>query len=45
LRWADATGPAALLKAAERHRPLGPLYAPTRQLESLAASGKGFYGE
>ncbi len=45
LRWADATGAGALLKAAERHRALGPLYAPTRQLATLAASGRGFYGE
>jgi 3-hydroxyacyl-CoA dehydrogenase/enoyl-CoA hydratase/3-hydroxybutyryl-CoA epimerase/enoyl-CoA isomerase len=45
LRWADAASAAALLKAAERHRALGPLYAPTRQLQALAASGRGFYGE
>lgn len=45
LRWADATSAAALVKAAQRHRALGPLYAPTRQLEALAGSGRGFYGE
>ncbi len=45
LRWADATSAGALLSAAEKHRALGPLYAPTRQLEALAASGRGFYGE
>lgn len=44
-RWADATTPAALLAAAERHRSLGPLYAPTRQLSALAASGRGFHAE
>ena len=44
-RWADATTPAALLKAAEQHRSLGPLYAPTRQLATLAESGRGFHAE
>ncbi|MFN8092552.1 MAG: fatty acid oxidation complex subunit alpha FadB [Vicinamibacteria bacterium] len=44
-RWADATGAKALLAAAERHRRLGGLYAPTAQLQSLAASGRGFHGE
>ena len=37
--------PAALLKAAEAHRSLGPLYAPTRQLTTLAGSGRGFHAE
>ena len=36
---------AALLKAVERHRGLGPLYAPTTQLTTLAGSGRGFHGE
>jgi 3-hydroxyacyl-CoA dehydrogenase/enoyl-CoA hydratase/3-hydroxybutyryl-CoA epimerase/enoyl-CoA isomerase len=44
-RWADAQTPAALLKAAERHSGLGPLYAPTQQLTALAASGRGFHSE
>jgi 3-hydroxyacyl-CoA dehydrogenase/enoyl-CoA hydratase/3-hydroxybutyryl-CoA epimerase/enoyl-CoA isomerase len=44
-RWADAQTPAALLKAAERHRGLGPLYAPTEQLTALAAAGRGFHSE
>jgi 3-hydroxyacyl-CoA dehydrogenase len=44
-RWADGVGAKALLAAAERHRSLGALYAPTRQLQSLAASGRGFHGE
>jgi 3-hydroxyacyl-CoA dehydrogenase / enoyl-CoA hydratase / 3-hydroxybutyryl-CoA epimerase / enoyl-CoA isomerase len=44
-RWADASTPAALVAAAEKHRALGPLYAPTRQLETLAASGRGFHAE
>jgi 3-hydroxyacyl-CoA dehydrogenase/enoyl-CoA hydratase/3-hydroxybutyryl-CoA epimerase/enoyl-CoA isomerase len=44
-RWADATGAAVLLKAAERHRALGPLYSPTRQLTALAGSGQGFHAE
>jgi 3-hydroxyacyl-CoA dehydrogenase/enoyl-CoA hydratase/3-hydroxybutyryl-CoA epimerase/enoyl-CoA isomerase len=44
-RWADATGPKALLAAAERHRALGPLYAPTQQLTALAGSGRGFHAE
>jgi 3-hydroxyacyl-CoA dehydrogenase/enoyl-CoA hydratase/3-hydroxybutyryl-CoA epimerase/enoyl-CoA isomerase len=44
-RWADSVGPAALLKAAEKHRGRGPLYAPTKQLAALAASGRGFHGE
>jgi 3-hydroxyacyl-CoA dehydrogenase/enoyl-CoA hydratase/3-hydroxybutyryl-CoA epimerase/enoyl-CoA isomerase len=44
-RWADAETPAALVAAAERHRAKGPLYAPTRQLTALAASGRGFHSE
>jgi hypothetical protein len=44
-RWADAITPAVLLKAAEKHQALGALYAPTRQLATLAASGRGFHGE
>ena len=44
-RWADATTAQALLKAAEAHRALGPLYAPTRQLTTLAGSGQGFHAE
>jgi 3-hydroxyacyl-CoA dehydrogenase/enoyl-CoA hydratase/3-hydroxybutyryl-CoA epimerase/enoyl-CoA isomerase len=44
-RWADATTPASLMKAAEKHRALGPLYAPTRQLTTLAGSGQGFHAE
>jgi len=44
-RWADSIGPQALLKAAERHRGLGALYAPTQQLTTLAGSGRGFHGE
>jgi len=44
-RWADATGPQTLLKAAEKHRGLGPLYSPTKQLATLAGSGRGFHGE
>jgi 3-hydroxyacyl-CoA dehydrogenase/enoyl-CoA hydratase/3-hydroxybutyryl-CoA epimerase/enoyl-CoA isomerase len=42
-RWADATGASALVAAAERHRALGALYAPTKQLTTLAASGRGFH--
>jgi 3-hydroxyacyl-CoA dehydrogenase/enoyl-CoA hydratase/3-hydroxybutyryl-CoA epimerase/enoyl-CoA isomerase len=44
-RWADSVGAKALLKAAETHRGLGPLYAPTTQLTTLAGSGRGFHGE
>ncbi len=44
-RWADATKAAVLLKAAEKHRTLGALYAPTRQLQALAESGRGFHEE
>jgi 3-hydroxyacyl-CoA dehydrogenase/enoyl-CoA hydratase/3-hydroxybutyryl-CoA epimerase/enoyl-CoA isomerase len=44
-RWADAFGAPALLKAAEKHKPLGALYAPTKQLTTLAGSGRGFHGE
>jgi len=44
-RWADATTAAALLKAAEKHKALGALYAPTRQLTTLAGSGRGFHAE
>ncbi len=44
-RWADSIGTAALLKAAEKHRGLGALYAPTKQLTTLAGSGRGFHGE
>ncbi len=35
----------ALLRAAEKYRTLGALYAPTAQLTALAAAGKGFHGE
>jgi 3-hydroxyacyl-CoA dehydrogenase / enoyl-CoA hydratase / 3-hydroxybutyryl-CoA epimerase / enoyl-CoA isomerase len=45
LRWADSTGAKTLLAAAEKHRAKGALYAPTAQLQSLAASGRGFHGE
>jgi 3-hydroxyacyl-CoA dehydrogenase/enoyl-CoA hydratase/3-hydroxybutyryl-CoA epimerase/enoyl-CoA isomerase len=44
-RWADSVGTASLLKAAERYRRLGALYAPTKQLTALAASGRGFHAE
>jgi 3-hydroxyacyl-CoA dehydrogenase/enoyl-CoA hydratase/3-hydroxybutyryl-CoA epimerase/enoyl-CoA isomerase len=44
-RWADSIGTAAVLKAAEKHRALGALYAPTKQLTSLAGAGRGFHGE
>jgi 3-hydroxyacyl-CoA dehydrogenase/enoyl-CoA hydratase/3-hydroxybutyryl-CoA epimerase/enoyl-CoA isomerase len=44
-RWADAVGAPALLAAAGKHRGKGALYAPTKQLESLAADGRGFHGE
>ena len=44
-RWADAETPAALVAAAEKHRALGPLYAPTQQLLTLAAAGRGFHAE
>jgi len=44
-RWADSIGAPALLKAAEKHRGRGPLYAPTKQLAALAGSGRGFHGE
>jgi 3-hydroxyacyl-CoA dehydrogenase/enoyl-CoA hydratase/3-hydroxybutyryl-CoA epimerase/enoyl-CoA isomerase len=44
-RWADSVGAASLLKATEKHRRLGALYAPTKQLTALAASGRGFHGE
>jgi len=44
-RWADAVSAPVLLKAAEKYRGLGALYAPTKQLTALAASGRGFHGE
>jgi 3-hydroxyacyl-CoA dehydrogenase/enoyl-CoA hydratase/3-hydroxybutyryl-CoA epimerase/enoyl-CoA isomerase len=44
-RWADSIGAKALVAAAETHRALGALYAPTAQLLSLAAAGRGFHGE
>jgi len=44
-RWADAATAKALLAAAEAHRKLGPLYAPTQQLTALAGSGRGFHAE
>jgi len=44
-RWADSVGAASLLKAAEKYRRLGALYAPTKQLIALAASGRGFHAE
>ena len=43
-RWADATTAAALLKAAEKHRALGPLNTPTRQFTTRPA-GQGFHAE
>ncbi len=43
--WADSVGAASLLKAAEKYRRLGALYAPTKQLTALAASGRGFHAE
>jgi 3-hydroxyacyl-CoA dehydrogenase/enoyl-CoA hydratase/3-hydroxybutyryl-CoA epimerase/enoyl-CoA isomerase len=44
-RWADSIGAPALVTAAEKHHALGALYAPTTQLRSLAAAGRGFHGE
>jgi len=44
-RWADSVGTTGLLKAAEKHKGLGALYAPTKQLTTLAGSGRGFHGE
>jgi 3-hydroxyacyl-CoA dehydrogenase/enoyl-CoA hydratase/3-hydroxybutyryl-CoA epimerase/enoyl-CoA isomerase len=44
-RWADSVGAASLLKAAEKYSRLGALYAPTKQLTALAASGRGFHAE
>jgi 3-hydroxyacyl-CoA dehydrogenase/enoyl-CoA hydratase/3-hydroxybutyryl-CoA epimerase/enoyl-CoA isomerase len=44
-RWADARGVDTLVRAAERHRTLGALYAPTRQMNALAAQGRGFHAE
>jgi 3-hydroxyacyl-CoA dehydrogenase / enoyl-CoA hydratase / 3-hydroxybutyryl-CoA epimerase / enoyl-CoA isomerase len=44
-RWADSIGAAALVEAAESHRGLGALFAPTKQLATLAGSGRGFHGE
>ena len=44
-RWADAVSAAVLLEAARKHRALGPLYVPTRQLTALAGSGQGFHAE
>jgi 3-hydroxyacyl-CoA dehydrogenase/enoyl-CoA hydratase/3-hydroxybutyryl-CoA epimerase/enoyl-CoA isomerase len=43
-RWADATGLEALLRAAEKYRRLGGLFAPTKQMTDLAAAGRGFHG-
>jgi 3-hydroxyacyl-CoA dehydrogenase/enoyl-CoA hydratase/3-hydroxybutyryl-CoA epimerase/enoyl-CoA isomerase len=45
LRYADATGLRALCQAAERHRPLGPLYHPTAQMLRLAQAGATFHEE
>ena len=42
-RWADATGAAPLLAAAEKHAALGKLYEPTAQLRDLARKGKPFH--
>ena len=44
-RWADAAGVANLVRAAERHRALGALYAPPQQMIDLAAAGGTFHGE
>ncbi|HTP27667.1 MAG TPA: fatty acid oxidation complex subunit alpha FadB [Anaeromyxobacteraceae bacterium] len=44
-RWADASGVANLVRAAERHRALGALYAPPQQMIDLAAAGGTFHGE
>ena len=42
--WADTTGIETLVRASEHHRRLGGLYRPTKQLEDLAATGRGFHG-
>jgi 3-hydroxyacyl-CoA dehydrogenase/enoyl-CoA hydratase/3-hydroxybutyryl-CoA epimerase/enoyl-CoA isomerase len=44
-RWADSVGPQVLLEAAEKHRGLGALYVPTKQLTTLGGAGRGFHGE
>jgi 3-hydroxyacyl-CoA dehydrogenase/enoyl-CoA hydratase/3-hydroxybutyryl-CoA epimerase/enoyl-CoA isomerase len=43
LRYADAVGVKALCDRATQFARLGNLYAPTAQMKTLAAAGKGFY--
>ncbi len=45
LRHADAVGLAALCRAAEGFRSLGPLYRPTVQMLELARTGSTFHQE
>lgn len=45
LRWADTVGLPEIIKKLEKYKPLGLRFAPTEQIQALAASGKGFYGE
>jgi 3-hydroxyacyl-CoA dehydrogenase/enoyl-CoA hydratase/3-hydroxybutyryl-CoA epimerase/3-hydroxyacyl-CoA dehydrogenase/enoyl-CoA hydratase/3-hydroxybutyryl-CoA epimerase/enoyl-CoA isomerase len=45
LRWADSLGLAAVLERLRKYQALGPRFAPTEQMTTLAAEGKGFYKE
>jgi 3-hydroxyacyl-CoA dehydrogenase/enoyl-CoA hydratase/3-hydroxybutyryl-CoA epimerase/3-hydroxyacyl-CoA dehydrogenase/enoyl-CoA hydratase/3-hydroxybutyryl-CoA epimerase/enoyl-CoA isomerase len=43
LRWADTLGLDKILDKLKRYENLGPRFHPTRQLQQLATSGRGFY--
>ena len=43
LRYADSVGVGSLCKIAEGYHQLGKLYEPTKQMNELARSNKGFY--
>ncbi len=43
LRWADGVGMATILEMLRPLRRLGPRYVAGRQIEALAAAGRGFY--
>ncbi len=43
LRWADTVGLPKILEQLAKHEHLGPRFAPTAAMKSLAATGKGFF--
>lgn len=43
LRWADTIGLDKIVQKLKKYADLGPRFAPTEQMKTLAAAGKGFY--